>query len=303
MHTVPHSDPHPSGTPSTVSVVIPSYNYGRYIRRAVQSALEQTRPAIEVIVVDDGSTDDTLAVLADLPSTVRVVTQANRGVSAARNRGIEEATGDLVAFLDADDEWLPDKLERQTQALIDSDAPASQTGYQPIDREGQPLGSPVSVALPTFLDAVTLRPALTGLGSTLLARRDLLLALGGFDERLRVGEDYELGIRLLRAAPLLSVVEPLTRYRSHGHGLHVDMQRFAHDMNTVLRMSLAGLPFGVRRNSWSRFHLVVARSRLAEGARAQALGFVALAFVNGPWSTWRTVSSDLRRGRSRHPRT
>ncbi|HEX3110532.1 MAG TPA: glycosyltransferase family A protein, partial [Thermoanaerobaculia bacterium] len=104
----------------SVSVVIPSYNYARYLGEAIDSALGQTLPPLEVIVVDDGSTDDTPAVLAAYGDRIRVLRQKNAGVAVARNSGIAAARGECVAFLDADDVWLPRKLELQIPLFTDS---------------------------------------------------------------------------------------------------------------------------------------------------------------------------------------
>src|SRR5689334_19281127 len=98
------------------SVVIPAYNYGRYLGRAIDSALAQTRPVDEIIVVDDGSTDNTREVAESFGERIIYVYQKNKGLSAARNTGIRKATGDWVAFLDADDWWHPDKIKRQLEA-------------------------------------------------------------------------------------------------------------------------------------------------------------------------------------------
>ena len=97
----------------TVSVVVPAYNYARYLPKAIDSALGQTHPPLEVIVVDDGSTDDTPRVLAAYADRIRVIRQANQGAGAARNAGIAAARGEYVAFLDSDDLWHPRKLELQ----------------------------------------------------------------------------------------------------------------------------------------------------------------------------------------------
>ena len=96
-----------------VSAIIPNYNYSRYIGEAVESALNQTYKNIEVIVVDDGSCDDSLKVLSAYVDRIKVVSQKNAGVAMARNNGVEVSTGEYVAFLDADDVWLPDKVEKQ----------------------------------------------------------------------------------------------------------------------------------------------------------------------------------------------
>src|SRR4051795_3380132 len=102
-----------------VSVVIPNYNYGRYVRQAVDSVLAQTYPSVEIIVVDDGSSDDSVALLQSYGSSIKLVAQSNGGVHKARNRGIEESKGEFVAFLDADDWWEPTKLARQMELFAD----------------------------------------------------------------------------------------------------------------------------------------------------------------------------------------
>ena len=104
----------------TISVIIPAYNYARYLAEAIDSALGQTYAPLEVIVVDDASTDDTPRVLAAYGQRIRAIRQPNGGAGAARNTGIAAARGEYVAFLDADDVWLPRKLELQ-MALFDAD--------------------------------------------------------------------------------------------------------------------------------------------------------------------------------------
>ncbi|OGV71715.1 MAG: hypothetical protein A3K19_12355 [Lentisphaerae bacterium RIFOXYB12_FULL_65_16] len=108
-----------SGTAS-VSVIIPTYNYGAFVGRAIESCLRQTHADVEIIVVDDGSTDDTPQVVAQFGDRIRSLRQDNAGVSAARNRGLEAARGAFVAFLDADDYLTPDSVERRLKALLQS---------------------------------------------------------------------------------------------------------------------------------------------------------------------------------------
>ncbi len=103
--------------PMLVSVIIPTYNRARTIERAVNSVLAQTWKEVEVIVVDDGSTDQTSEVLKVYGDKIRVIHQQNGGASAARNTGIKAATGEIISFLDSDDEWLPSKTERQVKLL------------------------------------------------------------------------------------------------------------------------------------------------------------------------------------------
>lgn len=129
---------------ATVSVIVPCYNGARYLRETLASALGQTRAPLEVLVVDDGSTDDSAGVAEAFGLPVRVIRQANGGESTARNRGIDEARGDWLAFLDADDVWEPHKLERQLAAVGPGDA-ASCTGYYLLH---EPPQFPPVVVLP-----------------------------------------------------------------------------------------------------------------------------------------------------------
>lgn len=193
----------------SVSVVIPTYNRAAFLGAAVASIRAQTYPCTEIVIVDDGSSDNTAQVVAALGEGIRYVKQANAGPAAARNRGIREAGGDLVAFLDTDDRWLPDKLALQVEILQRDPAVAlvcadmaiegadgarwvdsnfAQRGLQAFfaKLDGRPVpDAPRRLLKINFINT-----------STVLARRDVLLALNGFDTRLRYGEDLELWLRV-----------------------------------------------------------------------------------------------------------
>jgi len=205
-----------------VSAVIPSYNRRALVFRAIDSVLSQTLPADEIIVVDDGSTDGTVeAIRQQYGSQVIVVQQLNSGVSAARSRGVKEARGDWVAFLDSDDEWLPTKLQRQFEALgaVGEDVRACftdcqfvenselrQTAFElgRLDKRGSfgILDHPVSYVLA--------RHAVMYVQS-LLADRSLIMELGGFDEAMTVSEDTDLFLRLALKTSICFVPETLVR--------------------------------------------------------------------------------------------
>jgi len=188
-----------------VSIVIPTYNRGSVLPRTIESALSQTFPDFELIVVDDGSTDHTTEVVRGIADPrVRLIGDTmNRGPSAARNRGIREARCGLVAFLDSDDEWLPRKLELQL-ARLDGDAdPRTAIAYCRVytyddltQRPVHEFGEPREGAL--FHDLLTGWKPVTA--SLFLVRRAALLEVGGFDETLPCTEDYDLWLRLAQAS-------------------------------------------------------------------------------------------------------
>ncbi len=189
-------------SPAPVSVVIPAYNVAGCIRTCLDSVLGQTLPAREVIVVDDGSTDRTYDIVRDYSRlSVRCLAQANAGPAAARNRGLEAATQPFVAFLDADDYWLPDFV-RRTVAFMDRHpaAIAVSTGLQVRDAHGRltlgtaelqaRYGDRDGVLLPDFLETwASYDHVRTG---SSLFRRPVVQAAGGFREDLRSAEDLEL---------------------------------------------------------------------------------------------------------------
>ena len=193
-----------------VSAVIPCYNYGKYLARAIDSILAQTHPVAEIIVVDDGSSDNTREIATSFGDRVRYIFQENRGRAAARNHGIREATGDWIALLDADDWWLPNKIELQVQALAQRPgAVLVYTGVRCEDPDG-------GVIVYRATDPRRLWPALryfngvTGSASAALIRRDALMAVSGFNESLRDCEDWDCWVRLARDHPFAAVSEPVT---------------------------------------------------------------------------------------------
>jgi glycosyltransferase involved in cell wall biosynthesis len=189
-----------------VSVVIPTFNRARLVTRAVESALEQSRPAFEIIVVDDGSTDDTADRLKPYRDRIRYVYQENRGASAAQNVGLDLARAPWVAILASDDIWLPEKLERQMCALR-ALGPEYGACFTDCEYMGTPVRSGTAFEVAgliahgeaspledPFTYVLARHPAL--FVQSMVASRELLLALGSFDERLAVGEDTDLIFRL-----------------------------------------------------------------------------------------------------------
>lgn len=233
---------------ATVSVVIPTYNRARWLPETVASVLGQSVPPLEVLIVDDGSTDDTATVCAGMPPPVRYLRQANAGVGAARNRGIREARGDFVALVDSDDVWEPAKLEAQLELhRCFPDTGWSVTNHVTIGLDGQALPGrqgfvrgfgvfdAVGMAPEAFFDRWFRRGEITAAGTRhtvfvgdaytplfygnfasptcVMIRRSLLEQAGGFDESLRLAEETEFFHRLSASAPLGILMTPLFRWR------------------------------------------------------------------------------------------
>jgi glycosyltransferase involved in cell wall biosynthesis len=197
-----------------VSIIIPAFNAESYLRETLDSALQQTYATCEVIVVDDGSTDGTMVILAEYGEKVRVVRQQNRGSACARNAGVAAAHGEWIAFLDADDIWLPEKVERQlaacgrfaishTDSVCFGDALEREilrSSFEP------PYAGKVLEPL-LVINFIT--------NSTVMVRREVFRRFGGFDESYVTCEDWALWLRICAEHKLGYLAEPVVRYRFH----------------------------------------------------------------------------------------
>ena len=198
-----------------VSVVIATYNMARFLPLALRSALGQSYENIEVLVIDDGSQDDTRAVMAPFSDDhrVRYIFQQNAGQAAAKNHGIREARGECVAFLDADDLWVPDKLERQMPLFLRSAAVGivySRFGY--IDEAGRDLRIEDYELFRGRVSGALLIRNFIGFGTSVV-RKECFDRLGSFDESIGMGIDYDLWLRFSTQYEFDYVDHPLLRYR------------------------------------------------------------------------------------------
>jgi len=208
-----------------VSVVIPTFNYGRFVRDAVESALSQTYRPVEIVVVDDGSTDDTAAVLEPYRQRVTCLRQDNRGLSAARNTGIRAARGSFIAILDSDDWWAPEKLEAQMATFaVDPALGIVSCNSALVDLDGQPytgLTSPVKSEAPdrrAFVRKLLRGNCVSG-GSSAVVRRTCFDSVGLFDETLKSAEDWDMWLRICSRYPIAFVPARLTFVRVNPHSM------------------------------------------------------------------------------------
>lgn len=207
-----------------VSVIIPTYNRGSLIKRAVDSVLSQTFKDFEIIIIDDGSKDDTKEVLAPYMNQVRYVFQANGGISKARNHGIELATGEYIAFLDSDDYWAPVKLEMQVNVLDGNPKIGIVYGRMPIVNEhGDVLGmKPNGISGKNFQELLRVWGDLPT--SSVMTRRECFDRVGVFDPNLPPMEDIDMWLRIAYYYDLHEIEGTvLAYYWRHDHQITSDL--------------------------------------------------------------------------------
>lgn len=201
--------------PSLVSVIIPTYNRADYIAEAVDSVLAQTYAPIEIIVVDDGSTDNTKEIIERYKDKVRYIWQENAWCGAARNRGLKAANGDFVAFLDSDDLWTSEKAVRDVEFLDNHpEIGAVYSDYDEIDAEGKFIKRIHKSKLRGWITSELLHdsPIFT---SSLMVRKVFFEQVGGFREEPEISEDWELWVRLSTVAQFAYLPHVASKKRSH----------------------------------------------------------------------------------------
>ncbi len=243
-----------TGAQPLVSVVVPVFNGEKYVAEAIDSILAQDYPALEIIVIDDGSSDRTLNILSSYGNRIRVLQQANKGSAAARNLGVASATGAYIAFLDADDYWFPGKVGQQVAALQATGCRMAYSNFKfwhAVDEVWpQPSKMLAAQDAPAF-GSVEKRWVYADLlldclvwTSTVMVEKAVLLAVGGFDEQLRKGQDYDLWLRLSRVVEMAAMPWVTALYRIHGESItHAPNARcFEYEIitNAVRRWGVAG---------------------------------------------------------------
>ncbi len=246
-----------------ISVIIPTYNRANYICEAIDSVLAQTYKNVEIIVVDDGSTDNTRDIISQrYNSKVTYILQNNAGPSSARNNGIKHSRGDLIAFLDSDDIWLPEKLEKQVELINQSqDIGLVSCGLYQIDPNGNIIGNPLIRRnyknKSSFLKELMIHNIIGG-GSSSLIRRECFERVGFFDEEIWIGEDWNLWLRIAKNYEVKFVEEPLIKYRVHGNNLHRDMTKIEDSMRKNVEKNIEKHRLILRRKAYSYIYIDIA---------------------------------------------
>lgn len=198
-----------------VSVVIPAYNAARFVNATIDSVLAQTFQDFEILVVDDGSTDKTKEILEAYGDKIHYLYKENGGVSSARNYGIEDAKGKYIAFLDADDVWMPEKLEKQV-ALMDADKEIGlcYVATQKVDEDLKYLSSIEANSYEDYTESLLLNlNIVAGSCSSAMVRREVILQTDGFDGKFTTYADWEFWLRLSLLTKFAPINEELVKYR------------------------------------------------------------------------------------------
>jgi glycosyltransferase involved in cell wall biosynthesis len=287
-----------------VSVIIPNFNNGQYISSAVDCVLSQTYPNVETIVVDDGSTDDSRSKLREFGNSIKVIEQSNQGVSAARNRGVEASKGDVLAFLDADDRWASEKLTQQVEKLYsDPEIGLVHCAVEDIDDTGRVIevhrGGLEGWVADDLLKYQ--RPVILGGGSATIVSRVAVDTVGGFNESMRVGEDWEFYYRVARRFKVGFVNEVLVSYRRHSansyFGNSKAVKRMKKDMlfayDRIFNEDDQLTP--IRAACYGRIHSVIAASCFHSKMYPSALRHVVLSLSYSPGNLFYFLGLPLRK--------
>ena len=300
----------------TVSVIVPTHNMGHFLGSALQSVLSQSYRDFEIIVVDDGSTDNTSEVLArySLDAIIRCLHQENRGPSAARNAGIKAARGRYIAFLDADDMWLPGKLDRQVAAMRQHpEATVVYCRFRYMDLHGNLLPCSTDWVLErtreTLYEELMYRNVISGSDSAVLVRSSHLMEVGLFDEYLPTCEDQDLWRRLaLRHQFCFLEDEVLVYIRRHPGSIQANLRQTTLGRMRYLSKLRRDTPPEFRHhlpNVAQKAYLELAWAHYAKRRFSKSLFFLAKIALLGP-THCTTLLRDIglmlwHRWRRRHP--
>jgi len=277
-----------------VSIIIPAYNYARFLGEAVDSALAQTYPEFEVLVIDDGSTDNTAEVAARYGNRIRYVYQTNAGLSAARNAGIRAARFSCLCFLDADDVMLPEMLAKSMDAFSkmgDECALVAGMGYF-MDAASQPVpwkwGDRLQPVDGYEIKARDIVLKTCFMPSSVVARRAAFERCGMFDTTLRSSEDRDMWIRIGTHYRIYFLFEYLIRIRKHSNNMSRNASRMkSNTFRVICKSYVNGVASRVNLVFWMRvlgiFYFETALTHEDEGRRTEALGYLVLSLLLCPF--------------------
>ncbi|MBI4782352.1 MAG: glycosyltransferase family 2 protein [Oscillatoriophycideae cyanobacterium NC_groundwater_1537_Pr4_S-0.65um_50_18] len=283
-----------------ISVVVPAYNAVQDLSQTLESVLQQTFTDFELLVVDDGSTDDTAKIVQDYverDSRVRLVSQYNQGVSVARNTGIQESTGEFVAFLDHDDLWLPNKLAAHVQHLsLDANLGISFARIEFMNADGELTGQYSNLRLRNIMPKHLYEENLICTPSNAVIRRTALEQVGGFEKSLSGYADIELFLRIsCYEWKVEGLDDILVRYRTNATGMSAQLCRMEEEWYRFSNQVNTYAPTLVAQN-YSRARAMLLRYLARRALRIQANPSVGVNFINRALvSDWKILLREPRR--------
>ncbi len=284
-----------------VTIVVPAYNASEYIAKTVKSVLQQTYTDFELLVIDDGSTDDTADIVHNFSlqdSRVKLISQENQGVSVARNTGIKMAKGEFIAFLDADDLWLPNKLVSHLEHLHqNSEVGVSFGKVEFLSSNGELTGYISNSPLGAIKSEYLLYENPTVTTSNIVVRREVFEQVGYFDEQISYSEDLEWLLRLSchQAWKIEGINKVLTRYRISQNSLSSDLYKMEQGWNLLINKVMNYAPYLVNQHYYkaqSRYLRYLARRTL----RLNLSSDVGIRYMNRALqSEWTLIFKEPRR--------
>ncbi|MEY2832207.1 MAG: hypothetical protein RLZZ574_1465 [Cyanobacteriota bacterium] len=272
-----------------VTVIIPAYNAMRYLAETIETVLAQTYQDFEVLVVNDGSTDNTstwVSQLCQKEPKVRLISQANKGLPGARNTGIKQSRGKYIAILDADDLWEPTKLQKQVDSLDSNpEAGLCYTWTALADSEGKVTGRVVASHAEGNVWQQLTEINFVCCGSTPVIRRRCFETVGFFAEDLRFSEDWDMWLRIAAKYPFVVVKESLIRYRQHSNNMTKNCQKMLETSRVLIERNFASAPtefLHLRNRSYGCIYLFLAWKAIENRDYQQAREFRDQAIAHRP---------------------
>ena len=270
-----------------VSILIPAYNALAYLPETLESVLQQTFTDFEVLIINDGSSDGIVQWASQIAdSRIKLISQVNQGVSVARNTGIEQARGEYVAFLDADDLWEPTKLEKQVRCFENEPAVGLvYTWAALIDSLGKPTGRIFASNVEGNVWKQIVVDDMISNGSSPMIRRSCFETVGVFDPNTSNSADRDMWTRIAARYPFKVIKEPLTLYRIHSNSMSRKRQEAIQDLRRVIEKNFQSAPLDLlylRNYSYGRLYLFQAWNCVDDGNCKEAMHFRRQALLHHP---------------------
>jgi glycosyltransferase involved in cell wall biosynthesis len=273
-----------------ISIIIPAYNAEEYLAETVESVLNQTNSDLELIVVIDGATDNTenIAHTYESDNRVKVISKINSGVSDTRNVGFSASKGEYIAFLDADDVWLPERLAKMKLAFDENKKIGLvHTDMAIIDEKSIKNGNVLTGKEGDLLDSLLLWDGTNIPGpSSVLVKREVIEKVGGFDTRLSTAADQEFFFRVASKYKIGRIAEPLGLYRVHNQNMHQNIALMEKDHVMAYRIAKEHNLFksqSFRRKCFAKLYLILAGSWWKEGNnKLRAIQFIIKSVFTSP---------------------